>query len=90
MAATTAERRARRRHADGGDGNDKLYGGDDNDSNNILDGGIGIDAMTGGAGDDTSYVDNTADTVSGGQVAAPILFSRLPALHDYRCGTSKI
>jgi len=34
-----------------------------NGANNILDGKEGTDTMVGGAGDDTYYVDNTADTV---------------------------
>ncbi len=35
-----------------------------NDGNNILDGGVGADAMTGNGGNDTYIVDNTLDTVT--------------------------
>ena len=31
--------------------------------NNLLDGGAGADAMTGGAGNDTYFVDNAGDAV---------------------------
>jgi Ca2+-binding RTX toxin-like protein len=34
-----------------------------NEANNILDGGLGIDKMIGGKGDDAYYVDNIKDTV---------------------------
>ncbi len=52
------------------DGNDTLLGlgGDDTlnggNGDDILDGGVGADRMTGLAGDDTYYVDNTADVVN--------------------------
>lgn len=59
----------------------RLYGGDGNDSlsdgnswaDDILDGGTGADAMNGGMGSDTFYVDNLGDTVSdNGYQSGPI------------------
>ena len=44
----------------GGRGNDELLGGNGND---ILDGGDDVDLMVGGLGDDTYYVDYTADSI---------------------------
>ncbi|MGW8168459.1 MAG: hypothetical protein ACWGHH_00360 [Sulfurovaceae bacterium] len=41
--------------------NDTLIG---NNENNIINGGLGADSMTGGVGDDTYYVDNVSDIVA--------------------------
>ena len=48
-------------NATGGSGDDTIIG---NSFNNILDGGIGADALTGGAGNDTYVVDNIGDVVT--------------------------
>ena len=48
-------------NATGGSGDDTIIG---NNFNNILDGGIGADALTGGAGNDTYVVDNIGDVVT--------------------------
>jgi Ca2+-binding RTX toxin-like protein len=47
-------------NATGGSGDDTIIG---NNFNNILDGGIGADALTGGAGNDTYVVDSINDVV---------------------------
>jgi Ca2+-binding RTX toxin-like protein len=48
-------------NATGGSGDDTIIG---NSFNNILDGGIGADALTGGAGNDTYVVDNIGGVVT--------------------------
>lgn len=49
--------------AEGGAGNDSLYGDEFLSSNETLDGGTGSDSMTGYGGNDTYYVDNAGDIV---------------------------
>ncbi len=50
-----------------GDGDDFVYGNQDNDTlsggagNDVLDGGFGIDTATGGSGDDGYYFDDLVD-----------------------------
>jgi Ca2+-binding RTX toxin-like protein len=48
-------------NATGGSGNDVLIG---NSASNILNGHLGADAMSGGAGDDMYFVDNSSDVVT--------------------------
>jgi Ca2+-binding RTX toxin-like protein len=46
----------------GGEGNDSLDGGDGND---LLEGGTGVDTLNGGTGDDSYYIDNVGDLITG-------------------------
>ena len=48
-------------NAVGGSGADTIYG---NDAGNSIDGGGGVDPMSGGKGNDTYYVDNVGDVVN--------------------------
>jgi trimeric autotransporter adhesin len=63
-------------NAIGGSGADQIFG---NDYNNLIDGGLGVDTLTGGLGDDTYIVDlvTTAAVIGTATVTAAPAFVRL-------------
>ncbi len=58
----------------GGEGNDSLDGGDGND---LLEGGTGVDTLNGGAGDDSYYIDNVGDLITGETSGTDTVFSSI-------------